>query len=190
MTYPKGYEWLGTAGLLPLVITEWLKIYDTREVPGPGNNPVIMGWAAELIRAGVLKPNEYTADSVPWCGLGMAIVCLRAGKPVQAGPLWARNWAQYGTKADRPILGDTLVYSRGTGGHVGTYVGEDDVAFHTFGANQGDIGTGAKADTVGIARIDKARCIAVRRPPFKLALPASAKPYRLTARGALSRNEA
>src|SRR3546814_8767197 len=87
MTYPRGYEWLGTLGLLPLVISEWLKINGTREVIGSGNNPAIMNWAKTLEGTGILKRGEYYADSVPWCGLGMAIVCYRAGKPVQEGPL-------------------------------------------------------------------------------------------------------
>lgn len=215
MTYPKGYEWFGTSGPLPKVVTEWLRIYGVTEFPGPANNPVIMGWNDELVAAGILKKGQYTADSIAFCGLGMAIVALRAGKPVQTDPLWAQNWQKYGNEVarnvgslaaprlafaagQRAILGDTLVFSRavktngktGYAGHVGTYVGEDATAYHVFGTNQGDIASGRAADTTGITRIAKSRCIAVRRPPFKTALPASAKPYWLAATGALSRNEA
>lgn len=100
-----------------------------------------------------------------------------------ANPLWARNWAGFGTKAAKPSLGDILVFERaGGGGHVGIYVGEDATAYHVLGGNQGD--------AVSIARVAKDRCLAVRRCPWKLAQPANVRPIRLAAGGALSTNEA
>jgi fatty acid/phospholipid biosynthesis enzyme len=79
-----------------------------------------------------------------------------------------------------------LVFSRkvagGYAGHVGIYVAEDASAFHVLGGNQGD--------AVSVARVAKDRCVAVRRPAFATALPASAKPYRVATGGALSTNEA
>ncbi|ARS29092.1 TIGR02594 family protein [Sphingomonas sp. KC8] len=185
MTYPRGYEHLGTSGTLPLVVSEGLKLLGVTETPGPGNNPVIMKWCAELNKAGV-DVKAYTVDSIAWCGLFMAIVALRASKPVVAGPLWARNWAKFGTKSPLPSLGDVLVFVREGGGHVGIYIGEDGDektgTYHVLGGNQ--------SDAVTITRIAKKRCIAVRRPPFKTALPPSARPYFLTTGSALSRNEA
>lgn len=180
MTYPDGYEWLGKIGPLPRVIAEALALYGTREVAGAANNPAILKWAAEV---GKDVAAAYGADSVPWCGLFAAVVCKRAGKPVIAGPLWARNWAKFGNKAAVPSLGDVLVFERaGGGGHVGFYVAEDESAFHVLGGNQ--------SDAVTIARIAKSRCVAVRRPPFAVAMPASATPYHVAASGALSGNEA
>ncbi|WP_380873585.1 hypothetical protein ACFB49_42440 [Sphingomonas sp. DBB INV C78] len=204
MPYPKGYEHLGTLGVLPRVVSEGLKLVGTVETPGAASNPIIMAWRDELNRAG--KPIVgYSNDGIPWCGLYMAIVALRAGKPVVANPLWARNWATFGAAVARnrgtaatpkleflpgmaASLGDVLVFVRDGGGHVGIYIGEDGDqakntgAYHVLGGNQ--------SDQVCIRRIERARCIAVRRPPFTSALPASAKPYRLTAAGAISRNEA
>lgn len=181
MAYPKGYEWLGTVGLLPLVVSEGLRLVGIVETPGPKSTPAIMQWRDELAVAGI-RIVGYSDDGVPWCGLFMAIVAKRAGKPVVANPLWARNWASFGTKSPRASLGDVLVFERGSGGHVGIYIGEDSTAYHVLGGNQ--------SDRVCITRIAKARCIAVRQPPFKIALPASARPYHLAATGALSRNEA
>lgn len=179
MTYPKGYEWLGTVGVLPRVIQEALALHGTLEAPGAANNPAIVKWAAEV---GKDVAAAYGADSIPWCGLFVAVVCKRAGKPVIAGPLWARNWAKFGTAADDAGLGDVLVFSRpGGGGHVGFYIAEDESAYHVLGGNQ--------SDKVSIARLAKSRCIAVRRPPYNNR-PKSVRPYRIAANGKLSENEA
>ena len=178
MTYPTGYEWLGSVGALPKVVSEALALYGTKEVLGPNDNPTILRWAAEV---GLSK--AYTDDEIPWCGLFVAVVCKRAGKPVDNQPLWARSWADYGMQVSKPELGDILVFSRpGGGGHVGFYVAEDISAYHVLGGNQ--------SDAVTIARIAKTRCIATRRPPFKTSMPASAKPYHIALNGKLSENEA
>lgn len=70
----------------------------------------------------------------------------------------------------------------GGGGHVGLYVGDDAGAYHVLGGNQ--------SDQVCVSRIAKARCIAVRRCPWKLAQPGNVRPVRPAAGGALSTNEA
>ena len=180
MAFPKGYEWLGSIGTLPRTISEALALHGTLEVPGAADNPKIIAWAAEV---GKDIAAAYSDDSIPWCGLFVAVVCKRAGKPVIAGPLWARNWAKFGSKADRASLGDVLVFQRpGGGGHVGFYIAEDESAYHVLGGNQ--------SDKVCITRIAKTRCIAARRPPFKVAQPASVKPYKANGGSALSKNEA
>ena len=159
------------------MLEEARKLYGTFEAPGPADNPVILGWAKETGLAKV-----YNDDAIPWCGLFMAVVAKRAGKPVVEGPLWARNWAKFGKAADRAQLGDILVFRRAQGsGHVGLYVGEDYGAFHVLGGNQ--------SDGVTITRIARDRCIAIRRPAYRKA-PASAKPVQLAANGVLSTNEA
>ena len=144
------------------------------------DNPTILAWAKEVSKD---VAAAYGHDSVPWCGLFVAVVCKRAGKPVVAGPLWAKNWAKFGDKADRASLGDVLVFTRpGGGGHVGFYVAEDASAYHVIGGNQGD--------AVNIRPLAKARCIAIRRPPFTIGQPASVRPYIAARSGALSENEA
>lgn len=178
---PNGYEWLATIGTLPKVISEALALHGTKEVAGGANSPVIMAWAKEVTKDVVAA---YTADSVPWCGLFAAVVIHRAGKVVISGPLWAKNWAKFGERVTRGAsLGDVLVFERaGGGGHVGFYLAEDESAYHVLGGNQGD--------AVSVARIAKSRCIAVRRPFFKIAAPASVKPYHVATGGKLSENEA
>lgn len=176
-TLPAQYAWLQELGDgMPLTIAEALKEYGVKEVAGGANSPVIMGWARETALTAV-----YTGDAIPWCGLFAAVVCKRARKEAPNQPLWALNWAKFGVGVTTAGLGDVLVYKRDGGGHVNFYVGEDPTHFHGIGGNQ--------SDGVNITRIDKARCVAMRRPLYKNT-PAAVKPYHLAASGAVSTNEA
>ena len=183
MNIPAQYQWLQELPALPKTISLALKELGVVEVTGRGSNKTIISWRDELNLAGV-KIVGYGDDSIPWCGLFVAIICLRRmgiASEVVVDPLWARNWAKYGTKADKACLGDILVFVRNGGGHVGFYIGEDKTHYHVLGGNQ--------SDKVCITRIAKSRCIAVRRPPYKVA-PTSAKPFILAAKGSVSTNEA
>lgn len=173
---PQQYRWLNTLGDLPRMVTEALKEFGLIETPGVANNPTIMAWAKETGLG-----NIYTADSVPWCGLFMAVVARRAAKQFPSSPLWALSWSKFGVEAGQPRLGDVLTFTRKGGGHVALYVGEDKTAYHVLGGNQGD--------AVGFTRIDKARLYRVRRPAYNQA-PATARPFVLAATGSLSENEA
>lgn len=176
---PPAYRWLESCGLLPRMVTEALREFGTVETPGKANNPKIMGWADEVgeDRIGY----RYTADSVAWCGLFMAVVALRAGKAVPPGPLYALNWGAFGVKAHQPMLGDVLTFVRPEGGHVALYIGESAGSYHVLGGNQ--------SDQVCFTEIAKTRLRAVRRPVMTTP-PASMRPYILTSTGALSTNEA
>lgn len=178
MTYPDGYAWLGRIGTLPKMVRAALDLHGTIETPGAGSTPAIMAWAVET----GLDHEGYNADSVPWCGLFMALVARRSGHDIPSHPLWALNWQGFGVEAHQPLLGDVLVFVRPSGGHVGLYVGEDAAAFHVLGGNT--------RDSVAIARIDKTRLKAARSPLYRIGRPASSRPYVLAAGGALSRNEA
>ena len=161
----------------PKILVEAIKLFGIKEVIGPQHNPTIINWADEL---GLKK--TYTNDEIPWCGLFVAICAKRASKEVVTNPLWARNWAKWGTKAETAMLGDVLVFSRGSGGHVGFYVGEDAKAYHVLGGNQGD--------QVSVVRIDKKRCIGIRRTTWTKAQPQEVIQVFLDAKGNLSTNEA
>jgi uncharacterized protein (TIGR02594 family) len=155
-----------------------LALYGIKEKRGPANNPEIMEWAKDL------GFKNYNADSIPWCGLFMAYVAKQAGweDGIPSAPLWARNWRTFG-RASRPAqLGDILVFSRGTAGHVGIYVGEDHDCFHVLGGNQGD--------RVSIVRINRDRLIAAREPKWRIAVPPNRRRVFLRATGAVSKGEA
>lgn len=174
-TLPDQYKWLNTVDV-PNTIKYALQLFGTDEVSGTVNNKVILEWAKEC------NISNYTADSIPWCGLFVSVVVKRAMFEVVANPLWARNWSAFGTKSPLPSLGDVLVFSRENGsGHVGFYVAEDAEYFHVLGGNQ--------RDTVCIIRIAKNRLLACRRPKWKISKPNSVKPYHVDPNGIVSTNE-
>ncbi|MFN7178384.1 TIGR02594 family protein [Hyphomonas sp.] len=175
---PREYHWLA-AEPAPRMLLEGLKTFGTLEGPGAEDHPVIMGWAKEV---GVPKIEQvFTADSVPWCGLWMAVIAKRAGKPVNPNALWARSWLNWGSAVAEPKLGDVLVFRRGnTSGHVGLYVGEDDGAFHVLGGNQGD--------KVSIVRIARSRLLGARNH-YAIGQPPNCRRVFLKTTGTLSTNE-
>lgn len=170
---------------LPKTVQVGLSCMGVQELVGKGSNKTIMAWRDELNAAFGIDPNAQkiagcSDDDIPWCGLFQAHVWFRAGKPVVKNPLWARNWASAGEPVmertgNRMVafrdnvasLGDALTFVRNGGGHIGTYICEDATHYAVLGGNQGN--------RVSIVAIEKARCIAVRRPPYDVA-PASVHP--------------
>jgi len=187
---PENYRWL-EAEPGPRMILEALKEFGVLEAPGAANNPRIIGWGRELQAAGLGRDygGFYDADAIPWCGLFMAVIALRANverRPERDPPnlyLSALAWTAFGKPVAKgsAALGDVLVFKRKGGGHVGLYVGHDASAFHVLGGNQ--------SDRVTISRLSKQRLVAVRRPAYR-AQPANVRPIALATSGSLSVNEA
>ena len=97
----------------------------------------------------------------PWCG-DFVETCIRMALPDEpllgalgTNPYWARHWLLFGREV-QPITGAVLVFSRGSGGHVGFAIGQDDAHFYVLGGNQ--------SDGVTIARITKSRLLGARWP--------------------------
>lgn len=178
MTLPKEYQWLD-AEQGPRILKEALAHYGVQEAPGGVNNSVILGWAKD-----VGLEHVYKADSTAWCGLFMAYVAGQAGwdNAPRGNALWARNWLFWGTPVGTPMLGDVLVFERGSSGHVALYVGEDTTAFHCLGGNQND--------SVNIKRIGKARLLGARRCRWRISQPSNVRRVHMAASGQLSTNEA
>lgn len=166
------YNWLKKEPA-PRMLLEALKLYGVTEKDGSGNNPEILSWAKET----GLK--QYTQDEIPWCGLFMAVIAKRAGKSLPKSPLWARDWAKWGNPCE-PELGCVLVFERGSGGHVGLYVGEDLECYHVLGGNQGD--------KVCVTRIKKGRLLASRNL-YVIGKPNNVRRIFLSPTGAISTNE-
>lgn len=183
---------------LPALLAEALKEYGTVETPGAGNNPKILGWADEVAVDAPSAYNRwasnwYHLDSTPWCGLFMAVCAVRSNpqhREVRMPPknyLSAASWALWGQAASEchsspvPSLGDILVFKRPGGHHVGIYVGHDDRYYYVLGGNQ--------SDQVNITKIERSRCIAVRRPAY-VNQPLSVRPIIVVADGPVSLNEA
>jgi uncharacterized protein (TIGR02594 family) len=176
LALPRRYSWLADI-TAPRHLVEAIRLYGVQEHAGRANNSAILAWAEELDIDDV-----FLADSTPWCGLFAALCVKRAGWEPVRNPLWALNWTRFGREADEPAFGDLLVFRRPGGGHVGFYVGEDDLAFHVLGGNQ--------SDSVCVTRILRDRLAACRRAPWRFAQPRAVRPIRLTATGAISANEA
>ncbi len=174
---PKEYSWLLNEAH-PAILLHMVAICGTMEGLGTSDNPIILGWAKELGLDDI-----YKHDDVPWCGLTVALCVKRAGLNGIKTPLWAKAWAEWGTKQSQAMLGDVLVFDRkGGGGHVGIYVGEDKEAFHVIGGNQ--------RDSVCITRILKNRLFAIRRTAWQIEQPANVRRIMLAPTGAPSTNEA
>lgn len=160
-TLPKQYLDLLKEGA-PKMLVEILNLFGTYEVPGSGDNPVILAWAKELGLQDI-----YKHDETAWCALLMAIAAKRAGKPLMnpiSKVLWALNWADWGTRVTVGMLGDILIKKRFDrdgkliGGHVTMIVGEDSNYYHCLGGNQ--------SDSVSIVRIAKTAVYAIVRPHY------------------------
>ena len=126
----------------------------TKEMLGPGNNPVILEWAQDL-------DIHYPGDDIAWCGLFVAH-CIGLTLPEEllpGNPLGARQWQRYGDKTT-PRFGSVMVFwreSRSSGkGHVGFYTGEDETAYQILGGNQ--------SDKVSLAWVSKDRFLSARWP--------------------------
>lgn len=162
----------------PRMVREALALYGVTEAPGIKNNAVIVNWAKET---NIQGDNWYSNDSIPWCGLFMAVVAQRANWQPPNEALRALAWAEFGNKSPQPSRGDVLVFKRKGGGHVGIYVGETENTYWVLGGNQ--------KNRVCLAELDKKRLHACRRPPYKIQ-PESVKPCHYTSSGELSENEA
>lgn len=176
---PLKWAWLAML-TAPKMLVEALRHYGVMELVGKGSHPDITKWAKETGVSG-----WYTDDDIPWCGLFVGVVVARCGYPFKAGKLLgARYWAEYGVHVERhnASLWDILVFTRPGGGHVGFYVGENSKAYLVYGGNQ--------SNAVGFAWIAKDRLTAVRRPAYKVGLPANIAPVYLSETGELSQNEA
>jgi len=169
------YNWLKQE-TSPRILVQAVSLIGTREIIGKNHNPIILSWAIEL----GLK--VYTNDEIPWCGLFIAYCAHKAGVEVVDGPLWALNWAKYGTKESTPMLGDVLTFKRDGGGHVGLYVGEDRTHYHVLGGNQNN--------QVNVMRIAKSRLHQARRTAWKIAQPSNVRVIELSNKGIISTNEA
>lgn len=173
----EGYEWLWDEKS-PKILKEALNCHGVYEFKGDENNPLIIEWAKEI---GGWIGGWYREDSIPWCGLFVGICAKRAGFPHGQKLLSARAWLDWGQKVEKPMLGDVLVFSRGGGGHVGIYVGEDGAAYHVLGGNQ--------SDAVNITRIARSRLIGARRCKWKIKQPKNVRVIKLAKHGSISTNE-
>jgi uncharacterized protein (TIGR02594 family) len=175
------YNWLANVVGLPKMVLEAIKIgkLDTTEFPGAKSNPEIMALA---FTAGVA--NIYKSDETAWCAVAQCAIALMAGKVVafkSYDRLRAKSFMKFGTKVNTPMMGDTLVFERPGGFHVGIYIAEDSDCYHVAGGNQGN--------QYSIVRIDKERLSYAGRPEYKTGTPAAVRQFFVDGIGQPSKNE-
>ena len=163
-----------TASYLP----RWMEIakgyVGLKEIPGKRHNSTILSWLAKL-------GAWWRDDETPWCGVFVAHCMREAGLPVPQYWMRARAWADYGAnlRSTHVAPGAILVFARQGGGHVGFYAGEDASFFYVLGGNQ--------SNSVNVAKIAKARCIAIRWPRGE---PVIGGPKMVSLKAEVSENEA
>lgn len=184
MNLPTKYKWIETTVPLPKLIAAALQYLGIKEIPGHASNPVILAMAKEI---GV--DDIYKNDDTSWCALFASYLCKITGKPMidvgndRYNYLRAASFAKWGNPVVRgeEMFGDTLVFVRPGGHHVGYYIAESKTTFHVLGGNQ--------SNAVTITEIAKVRLVACRRY-YHTAPPATVKKYFMDASGLLSHNEA
>ncbi len=126
----------------------------TREVVGPGYNPLISAMLREC-------EDWIEGDETPWCGALIAFCCRRLGLPIPPAPLTARHWTQVGESvgllAARPE-DDIVILSRAGSpslGHVAIFDRLDTGSSKVWllGGNQGDAVCVAPFDAVNIVGV-------------------------------------
>lgn len=133
-------------------LEEALKFYGVKGILGKEDNKQIVKFFEEIGHDWVKN------DEVPWCAAFLNYVLKVAGKEY-TGKLNARSFLEIGEKVTEPILGDIAVFWRldpkGTLGHVGIFVSEDEKYIYTLGGNQGN--------QVSIIPIKKERLLSYQR---------------------------
>lgn len=161
--------------LEPLWLNLARKELGTKEVPGPGDNPVIAKYWED---AGI-GDVAMGQDEVPWCAAFVGAMLTRA-RAQASGKANARSYETWGRPLASPCLGCVVVLSRpptAWQGHVGFYLGTDRAArrVQIVGGNQGD--------KVSIAEFSLDRVVAYRWPSDGLIQPGWVGPLKPVAGG-------
>jgi uncharacterized protein (TIGR02594 family) len=135
----------------PSWVTRAHSYLDVKEVPGAGNNPVIVGWLIKL-------KAWWRDDLQPWCGTFIAACMSEVGIPLPKAWYRAKAYLDWGVPLEAPCYGCVVVFTRTGGGHVGFVVGRDPKGrLIVLGGNQGD--------RVSLAPFDMSRVSGYRWPP-------------------------
>lgn len=192
---PRKFAFLMENPVAPLMVRLAIDTLGTLETRGGGNNPTIIGWADEVA---TVMPSAYArwaadwynSDSIPWCGLWLAVIASRAsqGREERFPPnkyLAALEWAKFGKHVDpaKAEVGDVMVLGRTGGGHVCLNVGMEIGGKRFFGLG------GNQSDAVNIMPFDMSRVRAVRRPNY-MVKPKGSRQVMVGPGGLSSTNEA
>jgi uncharacterized protein (TIGR02594 family) len=134
----------------PAWVIEARKHIGLKEIPGPRNEPKILGWWKKIKRGGI------KSDEVPWCAAFVG-GCLEEVGIISSRFESARSYMTWGIPLSQPVPGCIAVFSRAGGGHVGFVVADDgERRLLILGGNQ--------KDQVSIAPFEKSRVMGYRWP--------------------------
>lgn len=129
-----------------------LKYYGTRTIQGEKNNSDILKFFEAIGHDWVKN------DEVAWCAAFLNYILQISGME-NTRKLNARSFLDIGEKVTEPTIGDIAVFWRldpkGTLGHVGIFVGQDEKNIFVLGGNQ--------QDQVNIMPIPKIRLLSYQR---------------------------
>ena len=114
---------------MPIAIRE----IGVREYAGSAANPRIV----EYLRSTTLGEPYNSSDETYWCSTFVNWCVEKAGYE-GTDSAWARSWNNWGKELETPRRGCIVVFKRGSGGHVGFYVGETGNTIKVLGGNQSD----------------------------------------------------
>jgi uncharacterized protein (TIGR02594 family) len=186
MNIPENFSWLKPLlPSAPKMVIEGLLLLGIAEIKGQKSNPAILKFAADIGVQGI-----YKNDDTSWCALSHNAVALRAGKKIfgykdkydllralaflkNGIEINKENWLII--EKDKAAFGDSLIFKRPGGGHIGIYLGESKTHYYVLGGNQNNM--------YSITRIAKYRLEGVRRPVYNSGVPGSVKKYYLNDTG-------
>lgn len=104
-----------------------------KEFNGDADNPRIV----EYLSSTNLSKSMADQDETAWCS-AFVNWCVEKAGYAGTDSAWARNWLNWGQELKKPRRGCIVVFSRGSGGHVGFYMGKTGSNVKVLGGNQGD----------------------------------------------------
>jgi len=122
-----------------------------REYTGAADNPRII----EYLRSTTLGEPYRSNDETYWCSAFVNWCVEKAGYE-GTDSAWAKTWARWGKSIETPHRGCIAVFKRGSGGHVGFYLDDNDENIELLGGNQNN--------SVCISKYPKARLLSYRVP--------------------------
>jgi uncharacterized protein (TIGR02594 family) len=136
------------------IYSEAIQYLGVVELDGPKTNPLIRSWILQSA-----KWLDQDDSKTAWCGCFRGAIGIATATGAPENHFRAASWRQWGIAVDKlenAIKGDTLIFTRRGGFHVGLFSGLSDNGNPlVLGGNQ--------SDSVSIAEYDKDHLLSIRR---------------------------
>jgi uncharacterized protein (TIGR02594 family) len=136
------------------IYSEAIQYLGVVELDGPKTNPLIRSWILQSA-----KWLDQDDSKTAWCGCFRGAIGIATATGAPENHFRAASWRHWGIAVDKlenAIKGDTLIFTRRGGFHVGLYAG--------LSANGNPLVLGGnQSDSVSIAEYDKDHLLSIRR---------------------------